>query len=118
MVAVITALLLVTAWVAAGDRSLPHLTAQQHATSVAVPQHSGETLVSVDVTRAVIVSVPAGSRVAEPRLGPVWALAALAAALAALAALRRRPDGSGIAARPIRRRGCVSSRAPPLASFA
>ena len=118
-VAVVAALLLVTAWVAVGGASLPHLTTPRPANSVGPPTGTvSETLAPADVEHAVIASAPAGSRIAELRLGPVWVLAGLAAALAALPVLRRRHDGSGIVCRPVLLRGSVARRAPPLASFA
>jgi hypothetical protein len=118
-VAVIAALLLVTAWIAVGDRSLPQVVAATGTTHTEAPDRSvSETLTPVDATHAVVASIPDGSRLAQPRLAPVWALAALAATMAALGAHRRRQDIPGRVARPRVWRGSVARRAPPLASLA
>jgi hypothetical protein len=118
-VAVIAALLLVMAWAAVGERLLPDQATTQSAAAVGTPEpRVSETFGSAEIEHAVIAAAPAAGRLAEPRLGPVWALAALAAALFTLSSLRRRHHRPAIVARPVLLRGSVARRAPPLASFA
>ena len=115
----IAALLILTACLFVGGRSIAPVVSVAHSTTVGGTARAiGESVDPPELAAVLVAPSLHGLRVVENRIAPLWLLAGLAASISAFELCRRRRVGPTVAPCRAVRRGRVASRAPPLASIA